>query len=135
MTDGVTLTGAEVLELGALVNGGELVITGAALTLSFDGAGPPPVTTARVHDDGTRVIVVVSGVRRVSADLPLVVGEDGRVLGEPRAVDLGPVKSVARTFLGDDSAIQIEVELSAEVELDLRVGEQGRSVEVRMRTQ
>lgn len=132
VTDGATLIEAEVLELGALPSPKELRITGASLTLEFDGAGEPPVTTAKLSEDARRVVLIVSGVRQVTADLPLVTGEGGSLLRAPKPIDLGPVRNIGRTFLGDDSAIQIELELSAPVRLELVKGARGRSVTLRM---
>ncbi len=132
VTDGVSLTEADVAELGYMNSPMELQISGAVLTLSFDGSGPPPHTSARLSDDGRRVLVTVAGVRGVTAQVPLTSGEGGRRLAEPKTIDLGPVVSIARTFHPDDSAIQLEVALSAPVQLDLRLGETGRSVQVLM---
>lgn len=134
VTDGATLKGAEVLALGPSSMPGETQVSGAVLTLSFDGSGEPPVTTARLKDDGLGVVIVIGGVRGVTASVPLTSGEGGRTLAEAKIIDLGPVHTIARTFYGDDAGVQIEITLQATVTLELRVGEKGRSVELLMRS-
>lgn len=123
-TDGATLTAVEVLETKE----------GASLVLSFDGAGRPPVTRSRVENQKL-VVLIVEGVRGVTADVPVVTGEGGQKLREPRAIGRGPVVSLGRGFYGDDSGIRIDVELSSLPALELVEGSKGRSVELRMKPQ
>ncbi|HSC89347.1 MAG TPA: hypothetical protein VLC09_18820 [Polyangiaceae bacterium] len=123
VTDGATLTSAEA------VNGPGAA--GATLVLGFDGKGPPPATRAR-FENPRLVTIVVEGVRGVKANLPVVTGEGFRVIGKPRVIDRGPVKSIGRGFYGDDSGIRIDVELSVPATLDLREGTTGRTVELRL---
>jgi len=121
-TDGVTVTAADVVDGPAA--------KGATLVLSFDGDGPVPATRARLENPRL-VVVVVEGIRHVHADLPVVTGEGFRVVGTPRPIGRGPVKSIGRGFYGDDSGIRIDVELRELAGLELIEGTKGRKVELR----
>lgn len=123
-TDGATLIGADVVETAE----------GHSLVLTFEGTGRPPVTRFRVENPSL-VVLVVEGVRGVTADLPVVTGEGGHKLREPRAIGRGPVTSIGRGFYGDDSGIRIDVELSSLPAFELVEGGGGRSVELRMKAQ
>jgi hypothetical protein len=83
------------------------------LHIDFDGQGPPPFTKLEKADSANKLWLTLSGVRRVSPDLPLLTGEGGTKLGDPVSTGQTPLVGYGRVFLGDDSAVRIELTLDA----------------------
>ena len=121
-TDGVTLTNVEVKTIGERT----------VVTISFDGKGAAPSTKASWGAEARRVVLDFSGVRDVKTPvgIPLVTGEDGSVRAQPRAVDVGLVADMGRYFLGDDSAIRVELGLKAAGRFSLQEVSGKRAVEL-----
>lgn len=105
ITDGATLTKVDVTTVGATT----------VVTISFEGSGAPPSTKASWDGEARRVALEFHGVREVktAAPIPLVTGEGGTAIGQPKTVGVGLVADIGLYFLGDDSAIRVELGLNA----------------------
>lgn len=134
-TQGEEAPSASALRVGEVTDGAvfqklEVAWVGdsARVDLTFSGEGRPPVTEAKLSEDGKRIIVEIYGVRDIQADVPLVTGEGDVVLGQAREIAEGPIADIGRYFLGDDSGVRLEMALRESVTLDLKEAVEGRGV-------